>query len=142
MEGLNTCLKALLKQVAWPPPLASDPASGPRSNKRPRAELEADNGPESTAVQDNSLQPADGDTAEMQDSTSSWDGFDAAGPVVRSCRAFDWQICSVSISLDERTHARSKLCPLHMVMVAVLSTAILMSQFLLVESKHALCHML
>ena len=120
MKGLNTCLKALLKQVAWPPPLASDPASRPRPNKRPRADLEAVNGPETTAVQDNSLQPADGDTTEMQDGTSTWDGFDAEGPVVRTCRAFDLQTCSVSISLDERTHARSKLWPLHMSMVAVL----------------------
>ena len=101
MEGLNTCLKALLKQVAWPPPLASDPTSGPRSNKRPRAELQADSGPETMALQDSSLQPANAVTAEMQDGTSSWDGFDAEGPVVRTCRAFDLQTCSVSISLDE-----------------------------------------
>lgn len=85
LDGLNNCLRALLKQVAWPPPLASDPSSTPRPSKRTRSEMEADNGP-GAAQLDGGIQETANAAAEGQEGTSVWDGFDAAGPVVsRAC---------------------------------------------------------
>ena len=85
LDGLNQCLKALLKQVAWPPPLASNPSSTPRPSKRPRAQMESENRLETADAMDSSLSEADGAAAGVQDGASNWEGFNAAGPVVSTC---------------------------------------------------------
>lgn len=88
LDGLNQCLKALLKQVAWPPPLASDPSSTPRPSKRPRAQMESEDGLETADPMDSSLSEDDGAAIGVQDGLSDWEGFDAAGPVVRTASCF------------------------------------------------------
>ena len=76
LNGLNSCLAALLKKCSWPPGLASDPQAKRNPHKRSRANADAPEGQSEAPLED--LQ-----SPEMQpDDQGSWDGFDAAGPVV------------------------------------------------------------
>ena len=81
LNGLNICLSSLLTKCSWPPPLASDPHAKRKPHKRSRAEADADvdapEGQPEAALED--LQ-SPGPASAAQ---GTWDGFDAAGPVVR-----------------------------------------------------------
>ena len=79
LNGLNICLSSLLAKCCWPPPLASDPHAKHKPHKRPRADADADapEGQSEAPLED--LQSPGSASAEQ----GTWDGFDAAGPVVR-----------------------------------------------------------
>ena len=81
LNGLNMCLSSLLAKCCWPPPLASDPHAKRRPHKRSRADADAD----ADAPEGQSEAPLE----DLQSSGpasaghGAWDGFEAAGPVVR-----------------------------------------------------------
>ena len=76
LNGLNSCLAALLKKCSWPPALASNPQAKRNPHKRSRANADAPEGQSEAPLED--LQSPD----MQQAGQGSWDGFDGAGPVV------------------------------------------------------------
>ncbi len=79
LNGLNICLSSLLAKCSWPLPLASDPHAKRKPHKRSRADADAD-APEgqSEAPLEDLQSPGSASAGQ-----GTWDGFDAAGPVVR-----------------------------------------------------------
>ncbi len=84
LNGLNICMSSLLAKCCWPPPLASDPRAKRKPHKRSRVDADAD------ADADASEGQSEAPLEDLQSPGSAsagqgtWDGFDAAGPVVRS----------------------------------------------------------